>query len=1344
MSSLQTVVLPNGTAWNFQYSTDGYGDLTQITLPTGGTISYTWTGGGMFDCNGANPAPRVVATRSVSPSNGAGQPPTWIYTWLGNPTVVDPLGNDTVYTYTTFGQCQNYIASTSYYQGSTTLLKTVSTSYHSDPSPFGPSFGEYVMNVVPTQTKTSWYANGATMTSQTSKTYDYNNTGFQFTVPGGYSGTYNGLYGKVTNESDYDYGGGGNPGSVLRETNTFYEWQSSSNYLNNNMLNLVYSTQITDANNNQKAYTWYGYDEGTLTTAPNVSQNLDSYPWTGSLRGNQTSVHRWLDGSTASTNNCPISVSNGYLTSYTGYYNTGEVYEATEACGSALGDPLHTTTYLYSSAFQGAYLTQATNPFGQNTSYGYDINSGLKTSTIDANNQPTSWSYDIDWRLTNETRPDRGQTNFCYTDLDQGGNLCKPSSGPFQVVITKAITSPSANLETATAIVDGLGRLTQTQLNSDPDGVTYTDTTYDALGRKSTVSNPYRSTTDPTYGLTAYIYDGLSRVCVVVQPDGTAVPQTSGCPTTAPSGDVFTQYAGNCTTVTDEAGNSRQSCVDGLGRMTSVLEDPGSTSHLNYRTLYAYDALNNLTNVTQNGSNSANARTRSFGYDSLSHLASANNPESGTISYAYDADGNVITKTSPAPNQTTGTATVTINYAYDRLNRLTQKAYSGVTLQYGYDGTALSGCGAAPPAINSPTNLIARRSSMCSGLSASSWSYDQMGRPLLESRTNLGAMEQTCTGAGRYRACTKSDVYNFTVGYSYNLDGSLGTLTYPSGDVVTYTVGGAGRATQAVDSNKINYVGNTGTAGNTATYAPHGALASMTNGFTSIFAGIATSNGYNNRLQPGVLFAASPSQTIFSLSYGFNPGSNNGNVAQIVNNLDATRSVAFTYDALNRISQATTSNCWGEAYTIDAWGNLTNINPAPGVTWTCNNENVNFAPANGQNHLTSISYDIAGNVINDGNGNQPTYDAENTMATDAGVTYDYDADGERVEKSSGTMYWPGPSGTLAETDLSGNINEEYIYFNGTRIARVDRPSGTVHYYFSNHLGSHTMVTSATGSCEQDIDYYPYGGIVNDYCPTVAQHYKFTGKERDSESGLDMFGARYYGSSMGRFMVPDWAAKPTNVPYASFGNPQSLNLYSYVENNPTTTRDPDGHGDAGTFCNTQCRYGTPVSDAEIQVDKGILELSAAALAGPEVLAAAAEATTVLQTLAVTTAVVGTTGTAVNGTVDIVGGLTHTNVDAGTNAVTAVTNPVAGAVSLATGSMEKGSQAADLTTVVKAGVNLATGKGMSNPAEVGSSLAGARNAVTGAVATVKSVISGPPAPPPPPTPKPPSCASSGSCN
>jgi RHS repeat-associated protein len=70
--------------------------------------------------------------------------------------------------------------------------------------------------------------------------------------------------------------------------------------------------------------------------------------------------------------------------------------------------------------------------------------------------------------------------------------------------------------------------------------------------------------------------------------------------------------------------------------------------------------------------------------------------------------------------------------------------------------------------------------------------------------------------------------------------------------------------------------------------------------------------------------------------------------------------------------------------------------------------------------------------------------------------------------------------------------------------------------------------------------------------------RFTGKERDSESGLDDFDARYYSSSMGRFMSPDWSAAPMGVPYADFGNPQSLNLYGYVKNNPLTFTDPDGH------------------------------------------------------------------------------------------------------------------------------------------------------------------------------------------
>jgi RHS repeat-associated protein len=76
-----------------------------------------------------------------------------------------------------------------------------------------------------------------------------------------------------------------------------------------------------------------------------------------------------------------------------------------------------------------------------------------------------------------------------------------------------------------------------------------------------------------------------------------------------------------------------------------------------------------------------------------------------------------------------------------------------------------------------------------------------------------------------------------------------------------------------------------------------------------------------------------------------------------------------------------------------------------------------------------------------------------------------------------------------------------------------------------------------------------------------QHFSrshFTAKERDAESGLDYFGARYYGSSMGRWMSPDWSAKPEAVPYSVLDNPQSLNLYGYEGNNPLSKADKDGH------------------------------------------------------------------------------------------------------------------------------------------------------------------------------------------
>ena len=80
-----------------------------------------------------------------------------------------------------------------------------------------------------------------------------------------------------------------------------------------------------------------------------------------------------------------------------------------------------------------------------------------------------------------------------------------------------------------------------------------------------------------------------------------------------------------------------------------------------------------------------------------------------------------------------------------------------------------------------------------------------------------------------------------------------------------------------------------------------------------------------------------------------------------------------------------------------------------------------------------------------------------------------------------------------------------------------------------------------------------------YAPERAMpSYRSTGKERDAESGNDYFEARYYSSAMGRFMSPDWSAQEEPVPYANLEDPQSLNLYGYVGNNPLSRVDKDGH------------------------------------------------------------------------------------------------------------------------------------------------------------------------------------------
>ncbi len=580
--------------------------------------------------------------------------------------------------------------------------------------------------------------------------------------------------------------------------------------------------------------------------------------------------------------------------------------------------------------------------------------------------------------------------------------------------------------------------------------------------------------------------------------------------------------------------------------------DAAQLDNAPYKTLYTYDTLGNLTCVEQHGdaatgtgcssspTNDATSpwRVRRFTYDSLSRLLSAKNPESGTISYTYDNDGSLLQKTSPAPNQT-GSATQTISYCYDELHRITGRAYGSLS------------CPLTSPVVSytcdSGANAKGHLTQMTDQAGTATYTYNILGRLTMETRTIAGISKSTS--------------------YTYDLGGSVKTLTYPSGRVITYTPDSAGRPVSAADSNGTNYV-------TSASYGPDGSLKGFLNGSTPA---LNSSFQYNPRLQlcrittltSGTLpTSCTDSQhmgNVMDRGYDFHTGSgapgsgtDNGDVIAITNYRDTSRSQAFTYDSLNRLtagwSSANTGNySWGENYSIDAWGNL-QISPMSGKA-----HGGTFAlSGNAQNRPTGLAYDAAGNLSSYLSATY-TYDQENRLSSTGGMSYTYDGNGERMLKFNASTgaptkrYWSMGGNTLAEDDGTGNLVSEYIYVGDKRIARIDLPGNTVHYYLSDHLSSTSMVVSAAGAVEEESDYsafgteYPISG-------TGANRYKFTGKERDADTGLDYFGARSYNNVFARFTSSD-------LPFADqhTTNPQTWNLYMYALNNPLKNVDPNGRG-----------------------------------------------------------------------------------------------------------------------------------------------------------------------------------------
>jgi len=368
------------------------------------------------------------------------------------------------------------------------------------------------------------------------------------------------------------------------------------------------------------------------------------------------------------------------------------------------------------------------------------------------------------------------------------------------------------------------------------------------------------------------------------------------------------------------------------------------------------------------------------------------------------------------------------------------------------------------------------------------------------------------------------------------------------------------------------------------TYAPQGALGHITVGSGS--GALSEDWSYNNRRQPTSI--ALGSLLTMSFEYSSTPNDNthnNGNVLTqtlAMKKTDGTNvslKQYYQYDGANRLTQVAeyqtsgTPVCpdgtsqWCENFGYDNFGNR--LIPARSGFSAPLNEPQGYNTANNRITGTGWQYDngvsnYRGNITADPAPNSYTYDAESRLTHYSGIgattDYSYDGDGQRVKKVSGATT------TVFVYDAEGELAAEYTTpapgLGGRRFFSVD------------HLGSTRLITDAGGGVLERHDYRPFGDEVTftagqvragvaGYGVDQGTREKFTGKERDQESGLDFFGARYLSSAQGRFTSPDSSAKPDPLPYSDLTDPQTFNLYAYVRNSPLTRTDVDGHCGGGS-------------------------------------------------------------------------------------------------------------------------------------------------------------------------------------
>ncbi len=1051
------------------------GRLAKVTLPTGGWITYSYSGG----TNGITCADGTAATLTRATPDGS-----WTYahsesgtSW--NTLVTDPLSNQTNMTFNTIYETSRQVNS-----GASTLQATVNTCYN---GAFSGSTCTAAPNL-PAVTEKTVFTQWPGTNGLVSKTdLFYNSSGL------------------MTEDDDYGYGAGA-PGGLIRKSIMSYVTRGSA--IRVGQLNVLNGTGGVVAS------TLYTYDSTTIGSIAGTSQHNDtSYGVGYTTRGNLTEVQNLVSGST-------------YLISLATYDETGQMLTTTDPANN-------TSTFSYSdnlyidngsnppqtftpSKPTNAYVHTVTLPIlGLYATYGYYVYSGETALGVDVNGADTYTHYDAMDRLSSQYLPPasngiRGWTLAQYPSRTQTDTYTAITSSSPSTSCTSCVHQES--------FTDTMGRPVSRVLASDPDGATTQTTSFDARGRVESVTNPYRTTSDPTYGTSTISYDALNRVTAKAYADGSTDYTYFGSQVGTNGGNATqlcstaTYGAGYPNLSVDAAGKKRELWTDSLGRIIET-DEANSSGSLTVPTCYAYDALGDVTQVVQG------TQTRSYSYDGLGRVTSESTPEAGSVGISYTNSSGGLCSGDPAVIcRKTNNLGVVTTYTYDALNRLTGISYSdGVTpnIQYFYDQASYNGL--------SISNGKSRNTGMSDGSGTSAYSFDLLGQPKTENHTIAGV--------------TKS------MSYTFNLDGSISSLTYPSGRQIAYAYSNAQRPLNAIDSTTgVNYA-------SAATYAPNSAVSGLLIGKTSSFAGITEANTYSKRFQLKTQQSSSSAGALLNLTYGYPaaPG-NNDQLTTITNNIDNGRTVTVGYDPLNRISSAKTqatsgADCWGQTYGYDVWGNILSL----GIS-QCSGTPLNLTIVNNKISTTGYVNDGNGNLTNDAI-NAYGYDAANHIITAAGATYVYDGRDLRVKKSTGTLYWRSFQGDVfTESDLSGNTSSDYVYFDGARTTRLDN-LGNAYYYFLDKLGSTRAMANSAGTKCYDADFTAFGTEVNhsNSCP---QNYKFTGYERDTESGLDYATHRYYSSRLGRFTSAD----PLK---GNVRNPQSLNRYTYVLNNPCNLIDPSG-------------------------------------------------------------------------------------------------------------------------------------------------------------------------------------------